>query len=129
MDPIKLPQPMPDQIEYLERIRAAGEDYDGSYVVGGPRTFWVLEDLRCRKWSPTPQYLHKDAGFRPLDTNGGTGFWFGKMGGGGECQTPDITAARKFPTKDEADQFKAHYGKDLSLYTWATVEHQFINRT
>lgn len=37
MTGIKLPEPTPDQIEYLERIRAAGEDYDGSYVVGGPR--------------------------------------------------------------------------------------------
>lgn len=34
---LQLPPLKPDQIEYLDRIRAAGEDFDGSYVVGGPK--------------------------------------------------------------------------------------------
>jgi len=56
--PINLPSATPDQIKYLERIRAAGEDYDGSTIIGGPKrkandmagTFWVIETARQTYW-------------------------------------------------------------------------------
>jgi hypothetical protein len=35
--PIRLPAPTDDQREYLEKIRKAGEEYNGSTIVGGPR--------------------------------------------------------------------------------------------
>lgn len=35
--PIRLPEPTEDQREYLEKIRKAGEEYDGGTIVGGPR--------------------------------------------------------------------------------------------
>jgi len=35
--PIRLPAPTEDQREYLEKIRKAGEEYNGSTIVGGPR--------------------------------------------------------------------------------------------
>lgn len=57
MNTIRLPQPTQDQAEYLERIRASGEDYDGSQIVGGPKkekamsgTFWVIETARQTYW-------------------------------------------------------------------------------
>lgn len=58
MTSIRLPCPTPDQMAYLERIRAAGEDYDGSAIIGGPKrkakdvagTFWVIETGRQTYW-------------------------------------------------------------------------------
>lgn len=41
MASIKLPQPTQDQMEYLERIRAAGEDYDGTEIIGGPKRMTI----------------------------------------------------------------------------------------
>jgi Lar family restriction alleviation protein len=86
-------------------------------------TFWVLEDLRCEKWSPVPQYLHAEAKF--FDRSG---TWYGEMGGGGHLQTPDIHSARKFPTKDEAEAFRMAPGRDCGLPTdaWAAREHAMI---
>lgn len=122
---ITLPKPTQDQMYYLERIRAAGEDYDGSYVVGGPRTFWVLEDMRCNKWSPTPQYLHRDAPFYDAWPHN-----WGQPGGGGECQTGSIQDARRFTSVIEAKNFMAEHGRNVGMPdSWIAREHQFINRS
>ena len=55
--PFKLPPPTLDQVEYLEKIRRATEDYDGTAIIGGPKkekamagTFWVIESARQTYW-------------------------------------------------------------------------------
>lgn len=85
--------------------------------------FWVLEDLRCEKWSPTPQYLHADAGFYSHNGN-----WYGEIGGGGHLQTPEIHKARRFPSQEEAESFRMTHGADCGMNTrlWASREHAFV---
>lgn len=58
MKPITLPPPTPDQLAYLNAIHRACTEYDGSYVVGGPKkaapvtpnSFWVIETARTEYW-------------------------------------------------------------------------------
>lgn len=80
--------------------------------------FWVLEDPRCRSWSPTPQYLHKDAAFYR------TGKW-GKLGGGNELFTPDIHLARRFADRAAAEAFR-EASPDLKSWAYEACEHAMI---
>jgi hypothetical protein len=91
MSSLKLPEPTKDQAEYLERIRAAGEDYDRSTIIGGPKkgktdmadkTFWVLE----ARWQP-PSYMgaRKSGSLHEL------------------AWTTDIAKAMQFTRQEDAD--------------------------
>lgn len=87
MNGIKLSPATPDQIEYLERIRAAGEDYDGSAVVGGSRKAIRIEDYkvdepgreRRRCYFPCPRNPGKECHvlLKPWPVNANTWDWDG----------------------------------------------------
>lgn len=107
--PITLPRPTPDQMEYLAMILKASE-YDGSYIVGGPKkpvddgrlpdreTFWLVE----RKVSP-PQYVGTASGW-----------------------TSDPWRAERFKSERAAHD----HWRLMTLFREesAPVEHLFINR-
>lgn len=82
--------------------------------------FWVLEDGRCETWSPTPQYLHKDARFYSTPP-----FNWNPHGSGHNLQTPDIYSAMQFATKAAAVGFARTYGPDVKLTDWMAREHVF----
>lgn len=82
--------------------------------------FWVLEDGRCETWSPTPQYLHKDARFYSTPP-----FNWNPHGSGHNLQTPDIYSAMQFATKAAAKGFARTYGPDVKLTDWMAREHVF----
>ena len=101
MQSIELPKPTPDQMEYLERIRASGEDYDRDTIVGGPKekkmagAFWVIE----APWQP-PHYLQArklGAGLRDF------------------AWTKEIDKALQFSRQGDADTF-------LEYMMWGGVE-------
>ena len=69
MRSIKLPQPTPDQMEYLERIRASGEDYDASTVIGSPRVFRVQDREGRGPFKPGFSKMWCDDDFAPGQEN------------------------------------------------------------
>jgi hypothetical protein len=71
--------------------------------------FWLLEDVRCRRWSGSPLYL--DAGF------------YSKTSMNSPFTTIDRDCAMKFLTWEAAERFMAD--KDLVEH-FKAVEHEWI---
>ena len=70
---------------------------------------WVLEDVRCRKWSRAPIYLHAD--------------FYSKITG--PFTDEDYDKARRFKSWEEAERFMADHGLSENF---AAVEHGWISR-
>lgn len=97
------------QAMVLDRIRAAGEDYDGSYVVGGPKrqreakrlpeTGWLIEF--SQRVFTTPTYYGK--------TDDGLG------------QTTDHQKAIRFVRKEDAEAVI----EDIGWTEASAIEHQW----
>lgn len=105
---ITLPKPTPDQAAYLDMIHKACTEYDGSYVVGGPKKqvsqelFWLVEKYLAGK------LVYWCAGAKGRAAQDG---W-----------TSDVSFATKLGDRESADQVLIY----LCGGEGRSAQHQFI---